>query len=157
MMIYKERVLCYSESRKMLKHFAEQCNLEKYKIKKIDDEWIKGLEEQIYDKELYYDEYYGLYVTSDMLLDMSMIAEEIADSFIRIDNFMDLVIEYVKFTKDESEDIMMLCNEIHEALNDVVGIDESSGPAALYSDYFNMVEILRELVEGTTKISRAPF
>ena len=157
MIVWNDKVLGYSESKKILKNFAEQYELDDYTIVKIPDkEAPENIGDLIGDKEIRYDDFYATYLTEDIMLDANAYLSAITDRFVEVDNFIDEILEYVKLTPDEKDDVMILSNELHDAIMDLVG-DESLGCCSYYSDYFDIAVIIKELITGDITITREPF
>ena len=157
MMIWNDKVLGYSEIKKVLKNFAKQYDLEDYSIVKIPEEdMTENVGELIQDKEIYYDDFYGAYVSHDIMLNVNEYLSAITDRFVEIDNFIDHILEYVKLSPDEVDGVKILSNELHDAIMDLIG-DESLGCCSYYSDYFDIAVIIKELITGNITITHQPF
>lgn len=156
MIVYNGSVIGYSDFKKVLKDFMEQFGIEDYTIIKVpEDDLPENIDTLIRDKEIYYDDFYGAYTSNDIMMDVSEYISAIADRYVEVDNFMDSFLEYVKLSPDERDDVTILSNDLHDAIMDLVG-DEDTG-ASYYSDYFNVTEIMKELVTGNITITHMPF
>lgn len=144
LIIYKGQVLGYSENKNVINGFIHDYGIESYtieKIKKIPED----IEYEFQEKELYYNHYCDLHVSEMILNEVYMIAENIATELSSVNAALHNMKLYFRLDEQEMKDIVTTQRYLADVVGDLVDADDHGG-GAYHGDYFNIKELIKELI-----------
>lgn len=139
--LYEGHFIAHSYSKRFVKWFLEDFEDQMEKIEVVKMKMHEDLTEtdEFYNKEIYYDDAYGVYTTTDILMRASNVCDMVSEACqIRADRLRDNV-ELLKLNGEEEKIVT-------DFINYLSMIHEDMGCAAYYGDYFDVQQILKQCV-----------
>lgn len=150
LIIYKGQVLGYSENKNVIQGFIHDYGIEDYtieKIKKIPED----IEYEFQEKELYYNNYCDLHVSEMILNEVYMVAEGIASDIANVNAALHNMNIYFCLDEQEKIGVNITQRYLADVVGDLVDADDSGG-GFYHGDYFDIKELIKELINKNITI-----